>query len=421
MNRLSSKYHMDMCNGPLFINMLRFALPIMLTGVLQLLYHAVDIVVVGNFGGKESLSAVGSTGSLVNMIVGLFMGLAVGTSVLMSNYYGQRNYEGMQNTIHTSVAMSFLLGVLLTFIGIFVSPILLRIMNTPEDVIDKSIIYLRIFFIGMPFNMLYNFCAAILRAVGDSRRPLYFLSISGILNVVLNLFFVVFFHMDVAGVALATIIAQALSCALVIRCLLNSEGALELSLKRIKIHKETFFEILKIGVPAGIQGSLFSISNVLIQSTINGFGTVAVAANAASASLEGFMYVILNALSQTNINFVSQNLGAQKYKRIRKCLWYGLSLVTVLGVIMCSIMAFFSRQFIGFYNSDPEVIKIGAERLLFFCTNYYLLGYMEVLTCQIRGLKCSIPPMIITIIGVCLLRVVWVLTVLPLNPTQLNV
>ncbi len=412
---------MDMCSGPLFIKMLKFSIPLMLTGTLQLLYHAVDIIVVGNFAGKESLSAVGTTGPLVNLIVGVFMGLAIGTSVLMSNFYGSRDYSGMQKTIHTSVAISAIIGVGLTFIGFFLSPIILELMNTPEDVIDKSVIYLRIFFLGMPFNMVYNFSAAILRAVGDSKRPLYFLAISGILNVILNLIFVTVFKMDVAGVAVATVMSQVLSCMLVIRCLIKADGALKLNIKALSIDKKVLAQIIKIGVPAGIQGSLFSVSNVLIQSTINSFGTVVVAANAASGSLEGFLFVAMNAVYQTNINFTSQNLGAKKYKRIRACLWYGFALVTVIGVVLGFIISAFSEQLISLYNNDPEVVVIGAERLVFFASVYFLCGFMEVLTGQLRGLKCSLPPMFITLIGVCALRVTWVFVVFPFYPTLICV
>ena len=401
----------DMTTGAIVKNQILFIIPLMMTSFLQLFYNAVDIIVVGKFAGTTALSAVGSTSSLINLLVNVFMGLSVGTSVTMSLYFGAKDDTNIHRTVHTSTAIATIAGVALIFIGYFMSPTLLRWMDTPVDVIDQAVLYMRIFFLGMPFNMLYNFSAAMLRAVGDTKRPLQFLAIAGVVNVVLNLVFVVGFKMDVAGVALATIIAQAISMILVLRCLVKSQGAMKLEWKKIRVYKAQLLLMIRIGLPAGIQSSFFSVSNVLIQSSINSFGAVAMAGNAASSNLEGFMFTAMNCVHQSAVTFAGQNLGAGKYKRVRKNLYYCFGIVTVVGVLMCTGFALFGEQLLRLYSDNPEAIAIGLERLLFFCSCYFLCGVMDVMTGHLRGLGYSVVPMIVTFCGVCVLRVVWVFAV----------
>ena len=401
----------DMTPGAIVKNQILFIIPLMMTSFLQLFYNAVDIIVVGKFAGTTALSAVGSTSSLINLLVNVFMGLSVGTSVTMSLYFGAKDDTNIHRTVHTSTAIATIAGVALIFIGYFMSPTLLRWMDTPVDVIDQAVLYMRIFFLGMPFNMLYNFSAAMLRAVGDTKRPLQFLAIAGVVNVVLNLVFVVGFKMDVAGVALATIIAQAISMILVLRCLVKSQGAMKLEWKKIRVYKAQLLLMIRIGLPAGIQSSFFSVSNVLIQSSINSFGAVAMAGNAASSNLEGFMFTAMNCVHQSAVTFAGQNLGAGKYKRVRKNLYYCFGIVTVVGVLMCTGFALFGEQLLRLYSDNPEAIAIGLERLLFFCSCYFLCGVMDVMTGHLRGLGYSVVPMIVTFCGVCVLRVVWVFAV----------
>lgn len=406
-----------MTTGSILKKQVMFIIPLLFTGMLQLLYNAVDIIVVGRFAGTTALSAVGSTGPLINLQINVFMGLSVGTSVITSLYFGAKDDENMHKTVHTSIAIALGAGIFLTFMGIFLSPILLEWMGTPEDVIEQSILYMRIIFIGMPFNLLYNFSAAILRAVGDTKRPLIFLGLSGIVNVVLNLIFVVVFHLGVAGVGLATIIAQGISVVLVTRCLMKGEGGLKLIWRKVRIHKEQFAKIAKIGIPAGIQGSFFSISNVIIQSSINSFGAVAMAGNAASANLEGFIYVAMNCVHQSAVTFAGQNIGAREYGRVRKNLYCSLGIVTVIGVAMCLLFMTFRTQLVGLYTTDAEAVVYGVSRLTFICSCYFVCGWMDVLTGHIRGIGHSVVPMLITLIGVCLFRVVWVFGVFATWPT----
>ena len=414
---MSSKHQINMTQGNLIPKMLKFALPLILTGTLQLLYNAADIVVVGQFAGTDALSAVGSTGALINLLINLFMGLSIGTSVLMSKYFGAYDYDGMQKTLHCSIAVALVAGVFVSVLGVVACEPMLILMNTPAEVLDDATLYMRIFFLGMPFNMLYTFGSAALRAVGDTKRPLIFLSISGIINVILNLIFVIVFKMGVAGVALATIIAQAVSMVFVVKCLMKSEGAMNLNIKEIRIYKDKLIMLIKIGLPAGIQGSFFSISNMLIQSSINGFGAVAMAGNAASANLEGFVYTSMNAIYQTNLTFVSANVGAKKYDRVKKCLLYSFLIVTAVGLFVSYTIILFGNVLISLYNNDPTVIAYGTDRLTLICSLYFLCGVMEVLVGQLRGLGYSFVPMIVTLCGVCLVRVIWVYTVFVAFPS----
>lgn len=412
MGKNSSKsYEMDMCHGPLTVKLLVFTIPVMLSGILQLLFNAADIVVVGRFAGSEALAAVGSNGSLINLIVNVFIGISIGSNVLVARHYGAGEYEEVHKTVHTSILTSFIFGIVLIFVGLAVARPLLELMGTPEDVIDLAEVYLRIYFVGMPVNMLYNFGAAILRAVGDTRRPLYFLIIAGIINVILNLFFVIVCHMGVAGVALATIISQAVSAVLVVICLMRSQSCIHLSLKKLRIYKKKLFQMIRIGLPAGMQGAVFSISNVLIQSSVNSFGSVAMAGNAAASNIEGFIYIAMNSFYQASLSFTSQNSGAGLFKRVYKVLGLCLIMVTVTGVCLGSLALVFGRPLLGIYSSSGEVIEFGLLRMGYICTTYFLCGLMDVTVGSLRGIGYSIMPMIISLTGACAFRVVWIFTV----------
>lgn len=411
MSNNSRKYEMNMCEGPLASKIIIFAVPLMISSILQLLFNAVDTIVVGRYCGSEALAAVGSTGSLVNLLMNVFVGLSVGTNVLVSRYYGAGKEKDVSETVHTAVLASILCGFLLAGIGvIFVKPLLIM-MGSPEDVIDQSALYLRIYFVGMPVTLLYNFGSAILRAIGDTRRPLYFLSLAGVINVGLNLIFVIVFKMGVAGVALATIISQAVSASLVAWCLTKMEGPCHLDIKNLYMRKNKFLEMLRYGLPAGVQGTLFSFSNVLIQSSINSFGSVVMAGNAAAANIEGFVYVSMNAFHQTAISFVSQNYGAGKKERINRVLYWCLFMVTMVGLTLG--VGFYSLRSIllAIYSNDPQVIAFGSLRMMCICVPYFLCGLMDTMVGALRGLGYSVMPMIVSLLGACAFRIVWINTV----------
>ncbi|MCM1540122.1 MAG: MATE family efflux transporter [Blautia sp.] len=407
----SKKYEIDMCNGPLLGKILIFYVPLMLSGVLQLLFNAADIAVVGHFAGNESLAAVGSTGSLTNLIVNLFMGLSVGANVLVARYYGAGQLKELKEMVQTAVATAVVSGVLLIFVGFLVAKPALSLMATPDDVIDHSVLYMRIYFAGMPFMMAYNFGSAVLRAVGDTRRPLYYLMVAGVVNVVLNLIFVIYFSMGVAGVATATVISQAISAALVIRCLVRTDGVYKLELKGIRIMPDKLVRMFRIGIPAGLQGSLFSISNVLIQSSVNSFGSIAMAGNTAGSNVEGFVYTSMNAFHQAAISFAGQNYGAMKYKRVGKVLLICEALVVVVGLALGNAAYFFAGSILKIYSTDPEVISYGILRMSYISVTYFLCGMMDVIVGVLRGIGCSIMPMLVSLTGACLFRVVWIYTI----------
>ena len=408
---------MDMTQGRLLTQVLVFALPIMLSGILQLLFNAADTIVVGRFAGNEALAAVGSVGSLNNMIISLFIGLSVGANVLVARYTGSQNDRAVSDTVHTSVLLSLLGGVLLMIIGIALARPLLELMGSPEDVIDLAVLYVRIIFLGMPVQMLYNFCAAILRAVGDTQRPLYYLTIAGVVNVLLNLVFVILFHLSVAGVALATIISQAISALLVTRALLNMEGPTRLFLNRLRIHPGKLREIIRIGLPAGIQSSVFSLSNVVIQSSVNSFGSIVIAGNAASSNVGNFVYQAMNTFQQAITCFAGQNIGARKPRRIvsamKVCMFWAVSFGLVLGMLSCV----FGTQLLSLFSADPAVIAAGMERQIIVCAPYFLCGMMDVMTGALRGIGYSLLPMIVSILGACAFRLFWVFTVFAAYPT----
>ena len=404
-------YEMDMTNGPLLKKIVQFSIPLALSGILQLLFNAADIVVVGRFAGNQALAAVGSTGALINLLVNVFIGLPVGTNVLVARYYGAGHQKELEETVHTSVAISLIFGAILIAIGVALAKPLLSLMGTPEDVIDQAALYMRIFFVGMPANMLYNFGAAVLRAVGDTKRPLYFLLAAGVVNVLLNLFLVIVFHLGVAGVALATVISQVISAVLVTLCLVKNHGPYALNLKKLRVVKDKLFSMMKIGLPAGLQGAIFSISNVLIQSSINSFGSVAMAGSTAAANVEGFVYTGMNAFHQSALSFTGQNLGAGKYRRVGRILWQCVLLVSAVGLVLGIGAYLFGEGLLGIYSSDPKVIAYGIERLLVICTPYFLCGIMDVLVGSLRGMGYSMVPMVVSILGVCGLRVLWIYTV----------
>lgn len=408
---------MDMTQGRLLTQVLVFALPIMLSGILQLLFNAADTIVVGRFAGNEALAAVGSVGSLNNMIISLFIGLSVGANVLVARYTGSQNDRAVSDTVHTSVLLSLLGGVLLMIIGIALARPLLELMGSPEDVIDLAVLYVRIIFLGMPVQMLYNFCAAILRAVGDTQRPLYYLTIAGVVNVLLNLVFVIALHLSVAGVALATIISQAISALLVTRALLNMEGPTHLFLNRLRIHPGKLREIIRIGLPAGIQSSVFSLSNVVIQSSVNSFGSVVIAGNAASSNVGNFVYQAMNTFQQAITCFAGQNIGARKPRRIvsamKVCMFWAVSFGLVLGLLSCV----FGTQLLSLFSADPAVIAAGMERQVIVCAPYFLCGMMDVMTGALRGIGYSLLPMIVSILGACAFRLFWVFTIFAAYPT----
>lgn len=410
---MSKSYEIDMCSGPILKKVLVFSIPLMLSGVLQLLFNAADIIVVGRFAGSQSLAAVGSTTSLINLLINIFIGLSIGVNVMVARYYGAKLHKDVSETVHTAIAISLLSGLFLVVVGFFSSRFLLELMGTPDDVIDKAVLYMQIYFAGMPAIMAYNFGSAILRAIGDTKRPLYFLLLSGIVNIVLNLFFVIEFHMDVAGVALATVLSQCISTVLVLRCLTKMQGSLKLNLFKLRIDKRKLFQIVKIGLPAGMQGAIFSISNVLIQSSVNSFGSIAMAGNTASANIEGFVYTAMNAVYQTNLSFTSQNIGGKQYSRVKKILLVCLLTVTVVGMLLGFGAYFGGRSLLGVYSSDPEVISFGMLRLSIICTTYFMCGWMDTIVGSLRGIGYSVLPMIVSLTGACGLRVLWIFAVFP--------
>ncbi len=408
---LKRSYEIDMCNGPLLGKIVLFSMPLMLSGILQLLFNAADIIVVGQYAGQQALAAVGATTSFINLLVNLFIGLSVGSNAIVARLYGEDRGEDVSRTVHTAIAMSFVSGGILCVVGILSAKGIMELMGTPADVIDLSVLYLRIIFIGMPSVMVYNFASSVLRSIGDTKRPLYFLLLSGILNVILNLFFVIVCKMSVAGVALATIISETLSAVLVIRSLMATDGPCRLNMKRLKIYKDKLYLILRIGIPAGLQGVLFSISNVMIQASVNSFGSVVVAGNTAASNLENFVYTSMNSFQQSSMSFVSQNFGAQKPKRIKQATIICLLMVTAVGIVLGVGGFLLGRPLLRIYSPDEEVIRIGMIRMGVICVTYFLCGIMDTMVGALRGLGYAVMPMFVSLIGACGLRIVWIYTI----------
>ena len=405
------RHEIDMTEGPILPKILAFSGPLILTGILQLLYNAADVIVVGNYAGHEALAAVSSTGSLINLLVNVFMGLSVGASVVIARYYGARDVISLRKAEHTAMTMALVMGVGVGIFGFLAARPMLQLMDSPEDVIDGAALYVRIYFLGMPANMLYNFGAGVLRAIGDTKRPMYYLIVAGMINVLLNLLLVIIFHLDVAGVAIATVASQVISAVLVLLCLFRSRSVIHLNLQECRIDRKSAREIIRIGLPAGLQGSLFSISNVLIQSSVNSFGSLVVAGNGVASNIEGFVYTSMNAQHQAAMTFASQNYGAGKADRVRKTLWCCLGSVTVIGLVMGLVFRLFGPQLMSLYNSEPAVIANGLIRMDIIMPTYFLCGLMDVMVGELRGIGFSVMPMIVSLTGACLLRIVWILTV----------
>ena len=402
----------DMCEGPLLKNLILYTIPIILTGVLQLLFNAADLAIVGQYCGELSVAAVGATGAIINLIVNLFIGLSVGAGVTVAHALGSGRDEDVRRTVHTAIPTALISGIILTVVGISGSHYFLGLMGTPSDVIELSATYMRIYFCGITSGMIYNFGSAILRAAGDTKSPLYYLTIAGIINVILNIVFVRFFNMDVAGVALATTISQTFSAVMIIIALTRRTDNCRLYPRKIKIYRQQLLRIIRIGFPAGIQGSLFSISNVIIQSSVNSFGSVVLSGNSAAQNIEGFVYTIMNSFHQTALNFTGQNYGAGKYERLKKIMIICLLLVFGAGLTSGLTVYLLGEPLLSIYIPDsPEAISYGLIRLSYICIPYFICGLMDVATGLIRGLGSSLLPMIITVVGVCGMRISWIYTV----------
>ncbi len=410
----------DMLNGALLPNILLYALPLIASGLLQLLYNAADLIVVARFAGGTALAAVGSTGPLVNLIVNVFMGISVGAGVAIARAFGAGDKKDIHESVHTAMGISIASGIVTMVIGLIIAPYALQWMGSPPEVIDQSTLYLRIYFLGMPAMMVYNFGAAILRSVGDTKRPLYILALAGIVNVILNLVLVIVFHLDVAGVAIATTVSQIISAVLVVICLVRAEGVYRYYIRKTRIYKDKLLEMLRLGIPAGVQGSIFSISNIIIQSSINSFGAAAVAGSAAAGNIEGFVYVAMNAMYQTCMAFTAQNVGARQPKRLKPILFTCLGLVTVIGLGLGMLVFVFGEPLLSLYTStsaateavsNADILTRGMERLAVIATTYFLCGIMEVLVGAMRGMGSSWTPMIVSIVGVCGIRIVYIFTI----------
>lgn len=412
-----NKYEIDMVNGTIMPKLITFAIPLMLSGILQLLFNAVDIIVVGRFSGSQSLAAVGSTSSLINMLTNLFIGISLGANVLAARFYAAGKHKEMSETVHTSILTALISGVLMIFVGIFFSRPALELMDTPSDVIELATLYMRIYFVGMPFFMLYNYGAAILRAVGDTKRPLIFLVVSGVTNACLNLLLVIVFKMDVAGVAIATVISQMISCVLVLICLYKTDAVYQLRFKKLRIKWEYLGQIFRIGIPAGIQSTLISFSNVLLQSSVNSFGSIAMAGYTAANNVLSFLYMGANSITQACMSFTSQNYGARKPKRMDKVLIDGLILQVVICLTLGVLAYVFGNQVSNIYTDDPNVIKCSVEILALTTVPYFLCGFMDTFPGVLRGMGRSTVPMILCLLGTVGVRILWIYCFFPHNRT----
>ena len=409
----NSKYEIDMCNGSIMDKLISFSLPLMLSGILQLMFNAVDIIVVGRFSGKQALAAVGSTTALINVFTNLFIGISLGANVLAARFYAMGKSKEMSETVHTPITLAMVSGVIMAFVGVLFARGALELMGTPDDVIDKSALYMRIYFMGMPFFMLYNYGAAILRAIGDTKRPLLFLIISGLINAALNMFFVIYLHMSVEGVAIATVISQLISCVLVLWCLYKSEGSYQLRFSKLRIKGVYLKQIFQVGIPAGIQSTIINFSNVLLQSSVNSFGSTAMAGYTAANNILGFLYAAVNSVTQACMSFTSQNYGVSKYKRMDKVLIDCMILtVVVAGVLGCGSYLL-GPQILRIYTEEEKVIRCGMEILSITTVPYFLCGIMDLFPGALRGMGYSAVPMILSIIGTVGMRVVWIFGIFP--------
>jgi len=408
-----NKYEIDMCNGSIMDKLISFSLPLMLSGILQLMFNAVDIVVVGRFSGSQALAAVGSTTALINIFTNLFIGISLGANVLAARFYASGKEKEMSETVHTAITLALISGIIMAVVGLVLAKLALELMGTPSDVIELSTLYMRIYFCGMPFFMLYNYGAAILRAVGDTKRPLIFLIISGVANAGLNMILVIIFHMGVAGVGIGTVISQLISCILVLRCLYKSEGCYQLRFSKLRIQKVYLRQIFQVGIPAGIQSTVINFSNALLQSSVNSFGSTAMAGYTAANNILGFLYASVNAVTQACMSFTSQNYGVGKYKRMDRVLINCLILsVVISGVLGCGSYAF-GTEILKVYTEDPKVIQCGLEILSMTTVTYFLCGIMDLFPGALRGMGRSGVPMILSIIGTVGTRIVWIFMLFP--------
>lgn len=406
------KKKIDMLSGPLAWPLITYAVPIMLTSVLQLLFNAADLVVVGAYCGSFSVAAVGATGAITNLIVNLFIGLSVGTGVAVAHGIGSREWEQVRNTVHTAVPMALVSGLFLTVLGVSLSGSILRAMGTPEEVLGLATTYMEIYFMGITAHMLYNFCASMVRAAGDTKSPLVILTAAGVVNVGLNILFVRYLGRNVDGVALATVLSETGAAIAIVILMVRRTDGCRLDLRKLRFHKEPLKKMLRIGIPAGIQSCMFSLSNVLLQSAVNGFGAVAVSGNAAVANLEGFMYVIENSFHQTAVNFVGQNCGALQFRRVKKVTGLCMVYAAVAGILFGGLMCLFGPQLLSLYITDsPEAIAIGISRMFVDVAPYFLFGLQDVVTGALRGIGASFVSMILTVLGICGIRVLWIYTV----------
>lgn len=413
MNTKTSKYEIDMCNGSILDKLVSFSIPLMLSGILQLLFNAVDIIVVGQFTGNEALAAVGSTTALINVFVNLFIGISLGASVLAARFYATGQEKEMSETVHTSITLALISGIAMGIIGVIAAKGALELMDTPDNVLNLSTLYMRIYFMGMPFFMLYNYGAAILRAVGDTKRPLLFLIISGATNVVLNLLLVIQFHLGVAGVAIATVISQCISCILVLRCLYLSDGSYQLRFNKLGMKTRYVKQIFQIGIPAGIQSTIINFSNVLLQSSVNSFGSVAMAGYTAANNILGFLYVSVNSITQACMSFTSQNYGVRKFKRMDKVLLECLGLTVIVALVLGGGSYLFGAELMHIYTKSTNVIECGIDIMLYPTVTYFLCGIMDLLPGALRGMGHSTVPMILSVIGTVGTRIVWIYVIFP--------
>lgn len=413
MNTKTSKYEIDMCNGSILDKLVSFSIPLMLSGILQLLFNAVDIIVVGQFTGNEALAAVGSTTALINVFVNLFIGISLGASVLAARFYATGQEKEMSETVHTSITLALISGIAMGMIGVIAAKGALELMDTPDNVLNLSTLYMRIYFMGMPFFMLYNYGAAILRAVGDTKRPLLFLIISGATNVLLNLLLVIQFHLGVAGVAIATVISQCISCILVLRCLYLSDGSYQLRFNKLGMKTRYVKQIFQIGIPAGIQSTIINFSNVLLQSSVNSFGSVAMAGYTAANNILGFLYVSVNSITQACMSFTSQNYGVRKFKRMDKVLLECLGLTVMVALVLGGGSYLFGAELMHIYTKSSKVVECGVDIMLYTTVTYFLCGIMDLLPGALRGMGHSTVPMILSVIGTVGTRIVWIYVIFP--------
>lgn len=404
-----------MCNGTIMDKLISFALPLMLSGILQLMFNAVDIVVVGRFSGSESLAAVGSTTALINIFTNLFIGISLGANVLSARFYAAGRKKEMSETVHTAILFALVSGIAMAVVGVVFSKWALNLMGTPDDVINLSTLYMRIYFLGMPFFMLYNYGAAILRAVGDTKRPLYFLILAGTVNALLNMFLVIVFGLGVAGVAIATVVSQMISCVLVLGCLRRTDACYKLYPSKLSMKKEYLIQIFQVGVPAGIQSTVINFSNALLQSSVNSFGSIAMAGYTAANNVLGFLFVSVNSVTQACMSFTSQNFGVGKYKRMDRVLIDCLILTVTVGLTLGCGAYFFGTEILQIYTEDPEVIRCGIEILSITTVPYFLCGIMDLFPGALRGMGYSVVPMILSIIGTVGMRILWIFVFFPQN------